>query len=556
MKTNTAKKASSTRKLRIALLAGANIAMGHAAFAQQTDVTAPIRMQTEYFGYGASVSPRVSYSSNANLAPDGFENGEIYVSSILAGNAIYSARRFTGLITGDLDFSYLTDRGDFVVNQNVAALGSFMVAEDLFYIDVAGSTGRQLVGDNARFSSNLNSGRNQRTNVHTISASPYLIQEFENGVEAEARYRYSQTWFGNERGAFAGLLPNSRSQEVSASANTGKAINRAKFGVGVYGSRNTESGSSIAPLIEFDQASVLGEAEVAVSERFALTGGVGYDEVSSDQLGGLFNLDDLSGVFWKAGFNARPGRKTQIKLQYGRRYGDDFVAGDMSYQISRRFAFSASASQELRSRAQSSQADIRDGAAQAFLFADQLRDGAYLSPEGLISAATEVGSRYRAQSVGIAVRQNAGVALTGVFDRTVVALRGNYSDEDFGYRQILTYSGGLNVQHQLSRKLSAYGDFFYRFADTSIEISECVAEPRFFGFDPSAPFFTDALTVCTDFAAVNGRSNTVGGRIGARHQIYKNVAAFGEVGHTTRFSPISVLEYGENHVSAGLILDF
>ncbi|MEL6360801.1 MAG: hypothetical protein AAFR21_06915 [Pseudomonadota bacterium] len=562
--------------VRCVLLASATALVGQQAFAQSsTTPLAPLSFKTNYFGYSAGVSPRVGYSDNIQLAPDGLGDDQFFVSNVFTANAIYSTRRFTGLFSGDLDLTYFTgDRGrnfagvddagnpvfqdpsNFAVNQNVGGIGTFTVAEDLAYLDVSGSSTRQLIGDNARFSQNQNAARNQRANVNTVSISPYLAREFSNTSEAEIRYKFSKVFIDeNQDSQFNNFLNDSQSQEVWLTYNTGDSIDRLTLGFTAYGNETEEDGSIIAPAFDFQQGTLIGTAEYAVTERFALTGAVGYDDIESDAPEEFIPDDELTGVFWRGGFRARPGRKTDLRIEYGERYGDDFINGRLTYDISRRMLFRADASREFQTRAQAVSTRIDSLGRRTLRFAERLREGEALSPDALVATASRVNNSIDAQTIGLGVSNRVSASLLAQLDRTSLTAVLGYDDTDFGFRAIETFTGNIQAQHRLSRKTSAYGDLFYRFADTSVDVNQCIAEPGLFGLDVAFPGF-DPQVACTNFANQRGETNTIGGRIGLQYQIYRNVSAFGEYSYTNRFSPEPQLEYSENAISAGLTLSF
>lgn len=550
--------------LKNALLIGAGVGMlGGAATAQIANPDAPLKLRTDYFGYAASVSPRVTYTDNINLADDGSKDNDVILSTLFTGGAIVSTPRVTALMLGDLDFSYLTEAGDFVVNQNVGAASTFTLADNWLYVDASGQTSRQLLGDNARFSGNLNAARNQRANVHSFTASPYIYHRMPDQSAVELRYRYSRVFIDDDN-ASANLLGNdflndSTSHEAVASYESGGAFERFRFRLVAYGNQTDETGSDQLPVFEYDQGSLLGEAQFALSRSFFLSGAVGYDEVDTKSATSLFFNDDmLSGVFWRAGFSARPGRRSRIRVEYGERYGDDFIDADAFYEISQRLIFTAGASREFRSRAQGVNAQFRGAQSQTLDFADRLREGQEISPRSVIEAANSfanVIAGRAAQTAGVSISDNAFAALSAVYDRTQVTMRASYADDDFGFRQIESFNGALTVRHRMSRRLNAYGSVDFRRADTSVDAASCQANPFLFGLNPFAPGF-DLIADCADVAANNGVTNTVIGRVGAAYQLYKNVSIFGEYSHAERFSEVAALEYGENAATAGFTLEF
>ncbi|GEM_PF-1218756 len=554
----------SARSLKRALMAGVGAGLiGSAATAQVTSPEPPLKMQTDYFGYAASVSTRATYTDNVNLQNNGLRESEYILSTALTGGAIVSTPRVTALVLGDLDLGYMFDREDFVVSQNIGVTSTFTAVDNWFYVDVSGQTARQLVGDNARYSGNITSARGQQANVHSYAASPYIYRRMADQSAVELRYRFSQVFVDDDDSIYnlfnGNFLNDSQSQEVFASYESGAKLDRFRFRIGAYGNKTEETGSGVLPEFEYKQGSVFGEAQLALSDRFGLSGAAGYDEVETDQAASLFfNDDELSGAFWRAGFTARPNRRSRVRFEYGERYGDDFIDADVFYELSKRLVFTAGASRSFQTRAQGINSQFRGVQTQTLDFADRLREGAELSPRSVIEAAnrfSNVLSGRATQTIGVAVTDQAYAALSALYDRTEITLRGNYSDSDFGFRQVENYGLRLDLRHKLSRRLTGYAGVDYRHIDTAVSTAACEANPVFFGLDITDPMF-DAVADCAFVSAQNGVTNTVIGRVGGSYQLYKNVSVFAEYSHAERFSPVDTLEYAENTGIVGITLDF
>ncbi|WP_375207167.1 hypothetical protein [Hyphococcus sp.] len=555
---------AATPHIKKALLAGASLGVfATASLAQVSAPDAPLKMQTDYFGYAASASARVGYSDNINLQRSGLAEDEFIMSTLFTGGAIASTPRVTAIILGDLDFSYLINDSDFAVNQNIAATSTFTGVENWLYLDLSGSTSRQLLGDQARFSGNINAGRNQRADVHSYSASPYVFHEFSDGSTTELRYRFSQV-FVDEEGSLSSFftgnsVSDSITHEVLAQYDTGRKLDGMRVRLTGYGSDTTEDGVSIFPDIEYKQAFASADLQFALTNRYALSGGIGYDEVETEGAAAQFFSDDnLSGFFWRAGITGRPGPRSSFRIEYGERYGDDFIDASARYQISQRFVFTAGANRTFRTRAQSVSSQFQTTQRETLEFADRLREGQELSARSIIEAANWYSSGRsfgNAQTNGVAVTNSANASLIGDFDLTELSLNGFYSDDDFGYRQIETYGATLNLRRRMTRRVTGYGSVQYRRADSAFDTATCEANPLIFGLDTMDPLF-DPVTSCASLAAQNGVTNTVIGQIGASYRIYKNASVFAEFSHTKRFSPNDLLEYDENNILAGITVDF
>ena len=555
----------------IAFLLGAPVASQQLNDGQGLGALSPtLSFRTDYFGYAASISPRIGYSDNIDLVSDVMPDpaapntridnpnkaDDFIASTAFSGNAIYASRAFTGLVVGDVEVGYLVDGEDVNFNQRVAGVGTATLRENLFYFDVSGSTSRQLAGDNARFSNNLNAGFGQRTDVHTYSVSPYLNKRFGDNSAAEIRYRFSQVFVDDDNSDISGgILNGSKSQELALVYDTGDKFQNLTMRYTAYGSRTNEKESLALPAFEFERGTILAEAEYVLTDSLALTGSIGYDEIRSDAPADLISGPDLSGLNWLAGFRYRPGRRTDLLVQYGERFGDDYINANFRYQFSKRLSFDANAERQFRTRAQAVNSQFAISQRRILDFADRLRGGEKVSPNGLVGDATRIFDRFQtAQTIGVSASDVYNVRISGIYDRTQVGISADYADDNFGFRQVETIGGSGYIQRQFSRRLTGYADAFYRFADTTFDIDDCIAAPQFFGFNANEPGF-NAMESCVAFAAENGETKTAGASIGLRYQFYRNLALFGEYSYTTRFSDEPLLEFEENFVQTGLILD-
>ena len=555
---------SSRTRLGVALGAGVSlVALGQASIAQSLNADPPLRLQTDYFGYAASVAGQIGYTDNIDLAPDGFEEDEFIASTIFSGGAITSTNRFTGIVLGDLDLSYLIDGEDFNVSQNIAGAGTATIADNWLYFDVSGQTSRQLIGNNARFSRSLNSARSQQANVHSYGVSPYVYRLRSDGSSVTLRYRFSQVFIDDSNSVFGAIDPDflndSRSHEAIASYDSGNKFDKIRFTLSAYGEDTKEDGSGVLPEFGYTHGAVEGEVEYALTDKFSISGAVGYDDLETDDAASLFFDDEeLSGVFWRAGFTAHPNRRTSARIEYGRRFDDEFIDAAIAYRISPRLNFSAGANRSFTSRARSVEARFRNTQLATLKYADLLRQGEEASPREVINAANQYSTLFsgvNAQTVGVGVVDSAYARLNGEYGRTRVSLGGVYADSDFGFRQIEAVSINGFVSRELRRRLSGYAGLNFRHADNSVDQATCEANPTVFGLDAFAPAF-DPMTACAAFVAANGVTNTLSATVGADYRVFENVSLFAEYSHTERWSEVSTLEYSENIVFTGVRLDF
>ena len=551
--------------LKKALIAGVSSGiLFNVALAQVDGADPEVKFRNDFIGYALALSPRVSFTDNINLNPDGARDSEVIVSNQISGGAIASTRRITALAIGDIDFSYLADANDFVVNQNVGATATIEGVENWLYLDASAQSSRQLIGDNARISGNINAARNQRASVNTFSVSPHISHKGANDTEASLRYRFSKVFVDDDNSAFGAIANNflndSTTQEVAGTFSSGTLLNRVRFSVGVYGAETVEEGSGVFPEFEFRQGAINGTAEYALTPKFSLSGAIGYDEVdtrrAADQ---FFDDEELSGFFWRAGFISRPNRRTSVRAEYGKRFDGDFIDADVQYSATERLSFSAGASRVFQSRAQNVDACFQSAQVSAFTYAEALRAGGEQSPRNIIQAANSYVRDIQgtsAQTVGVGVVNTAFGAVSYSRRRTNFSLSGSYDDSDFGFRTITAYGINANVNRRVSRRTNAYANVSFRHTNTEVDQATCIANPEIFGIETLVLGIFNPADACAALSLDGGGTDTLIGRVGASYQMYKNVAAFGEYSHSERFSPSSALEYSDNVITAGITLSF
>lgn len=115
---------------------------------------------------------------------------------------------------------------------------------------------------------------------------------------------------------------------------------------------------------DFEAAFVRGDIVLPVSPTFALTAGVGYEDIEADQQdilrdsngvpiltpGGRLLPDpskprlavyDQDGVIWDAGVIWRPSRRTELQARIGRRYGGTSATGSLRHKINGAYGIEA-----------------------------------------------------------------------------------------------------------------------------------------------------------------------------------------------------------------------
>lgn len=152
-----------------------------------------------------------------------------------------------------------------------------------------------------------------------------------------------------------------------------------------------EEGTETNPEQAFDQLSAALNLRYGVTSTFSLTGSVGYDdaELETGPLPDIFlpdeddpndpfvnepSVQDLSAVFYNVGLEYRPRPDIRIAAGVGERYNQFTVRSNVSFPLTPRMRFDASAERRVTSGFQEAQNDARFGNALGLQFVQQLRN--------------------------------------------------------------------------------------------------------------------------------------------------------------------------------------
>ena len=192
---------------------------------------------------------------------------------------------------------------------NAAATGELL--KDLFFVDGRATIMQQnltLLGPQAV--NNVNATGN-RTDIRTMSISPYLRHRFGSLATGEVRYLHNEVSSSNS-------IVNSSADAYSANINSGEAFRILNWGLN-YSNQ----------MIHFNQSNRTAELErsfanlrYTVTPQFALTATGGYERNSFISIRG-----NPSSPMWTVGFMWQPTERTNILLSGGQRFfGDTYNA--------------------------------------------------------------------------------------------------------------------------------------------------------------------------------------------------------------------------------------
>jgi hypothetical protein len=204
--------------------------------------------------------------------------------------------------------------------------------------------------------------------VYSVYAGPTVSKKF-GDIDVGASYRLA--YVNVDDHSLAGV-PTTPGQAVrdrydsstshSASASVGMAPGRLPFGWTVGGGYVREDVERLDQ--NYEGKYIRADIVVPVSPTFAVTGGVGYEDIRIDQddllrdvngvplltPGGRLIGDpsrprlvafDEDGLIWDVGFIYRPSRRTELQARAGRRYGDMTYTGSLRHEFNSAYGVQA-----------------------------------------------------------------------------------------------------------------------------------------------------------------------------------------------------------------------
>lgn len=239
-----------------------------------------------------------------------------------------------------------------------------LIREHLF-VDAQTSFNR-VTDDRTGAISNVdrNLGDNQ-TEVFNFRVSPRYLFNIGGFARSSTRYTYSETVFDplNDDSDNNDSPSDTSTNRISQVFSSGSDFTQLSWSVSADFRRSSRSESDNNFTTKSGQANV----EYAVNRMFSVLGSAGYEDLNDNTVS---DDDELFGEIWTIGARLRPGPRTDLSFEYGRRYDDDFYRGNGSFQISPTLRATASYNITV---------DINQSAADnAFLFIGQDEDGNFI----------------------------------------------------------------------------------------------------------------------------------------------------------------------------------
>jgi hypothetical protein len=240
------------------------------------------------------------------------------------------------------------------------------VADDLLYLDAGGIAARSRVDPRGSVLPFDSANNDNTADVYGFYAGPTLSTHI-GPVAVNGSYHFG--YVNVDDGVFedSGLPGSSIDHSQSSTSHNltgsiGMGAGELPFGWTVSAGYLHEDTNRLDQ--EFDDWFVRGDVVVPLSSSFAVTGGIGYEDIksTSDDFirdgSGLPVLDpdgdlisdpskprllayDQDGIIWDVGVIWRPNPRTEITARVGERYGDMTYVGTLSYAFGETWGASA-----------------------------------------------------------------------------------------------------------------------------------------------------------------------------------------------------------------------
>ncbi len=264
-----------------------------------------------------TLSVQETYSDNVRLAPRGEQSSD-FITQISPGV------EFSGLGRG------LKVKGTYVMNnlayaetkEGVSAFHQFNATanaellRDLFFLDARASINQQVISPFGPQSTDNTNITDNRTEVRTLSLSPFIRRNFGQTATAELRYSHDEVTTTT-----AELLPHD-SDRVSLNIDSGPAFRTLGWALNFSNrTQHFRNGENI----DFSTSSA--SLRYRLSSKLSLSATGGYEKNTYVSIG-----EKPQGYFWLAGLTWTPMSRATIDAQIGNRFYGRTYALASSYR--------------------------------------------------------------------------------------------------------------------------------------------------------------------------------------------------------------------------------
>lgn len=277
----------------------------------------------------AAVTTSATYTDNADFEPNG--DSELLLTVTPSISLRQQGRRSsTGIdyaISGQL--SVFDESVDLI--HNLDAFNNLELVEDTLFIESAAAISQEVVDSEAGVPLRQGDRGNNLATVQSYSTSPMVRFRIGSFAVSETRGRVGYVISDSES------LDDELELEASTHLSSGPDFSRFSWDLSAMHEVDDPGGADERTVQTYELAT-----ETVVDRRLSLLANIGYEDFEDSSL-----VEPPQGVFWSAGFHARPGPKLDLTATYGRRFDGNDVFVDLTYRASARATLRAQYEQGL-----------------------------------------------------------------------------------------------------------------------------------------------------------------------------------------------------------------
>ncbi|MDH5749565.1 MAG: TIGR03016 family PEP-CTERM system-associated outer membrane protein [Rhodospirillales bacterium] len=228
--------------------------------------------------------------------------------------------------------------------QNLLGQGKVELLEDLFFVDARASISQQNISRSGAITAGERTVSGNQTEVMNYSISPSLQYGFDGWNNSSLTYRFNETRFlKSDVGAAVSRPEASRTHELIARTGSGRRFTRFLWSL-TGNTAFTYSGKELRS----KRNTMTATGEYVFNSYISALGSIGHEKFSDNAIDEEAN----SGFFWSGGVRLKPGPRSALHLEYGKRYDSNNITGDFSYAISPRTHLNAAYSVDIQTQQQ------------------------------------------------------------------------------------------------------------------------------------------------------------------------------------------------------------
>ncbi|WP_046020661.1 TIGR03016 family PEP-CTERM system-associated outer membrane protein [Magnetospira sp. QH-2] len=265
-------------------------------------------------------------SSTTNRATDFINTTDAGIS--LQGEGGRSSANFSYSLSRD---TYLRNKELNGFRHELLGLGEVDIIPDYVSVDGRASVSEQFVSQTGTTTATDRTTSTNRTRILNYSIAPTFKHGNDGWADSVMTYRLNGNRFmatGTDTGTGDGGLNNTITHEIISGLESGR-----RFSVLTWSGEARTEVSMKQGQFDYRRDVTEGEAAYVVMPQLTLLASAGYekfkDKNSADQSAN-------NGLFWNGGMQIAPGPKTNVTIQYGKRFTTTQFSGDLTYRFSPR----------------------------------------------------------------------------------------------------------------------------------------------------------------------------------------------------------------------------